>query len=464
MFCHHSGAIVLMPRFLILGVSCFLGCFFAAVSGADVPGGTAGLSSSTPASTGARASSAIRGDWPQWRGPNRDGISTDRGLLRDWTAHLPKLLWTAEGMGSGFASVAVSGGRVYTTGGAADGEIVTCVHADDGRVLWKQPLSNTNPRNGGYPGCRCTPTIDGDRLYAIASSGKIACLKTADGSEVWSKDFKTEWGGRMMSGWGFSESPLVDGDWVLCTPGSADAMIVALDKLTGKEVWRSKVPSGGGPKDGAGYSSIVVSNACGVKQYVQLVGQGVIGVRAKDGEFLWAYNEVANRTANIPTPLISGDYVFASTGYGAGAALLKLVKEGDGIKCDEQYFLPGEQAQNHHGQMVLNDGYVYFGHKHGQGFPICIELATGKIVWGGSQRGPGNGSAAICYADGNLVFRYQSGEVALIEASPAGYHLKGSFKPDYVGKDPCWAQPVITGGCMYLRDQDKLMCYDVRAK
>jgi outer membrane protein assembly factor BamB len=202
-----------------------------------------------------------------------------------------------------------------------------------------------------------------------------------------------------------------------------------------------------------------------VKQYVQLVGRGVIGVRASDGTFLWEYDGVANKTANIPTPIVSGDYVFASTGYAdGGSVLLKLIKNGDGVSAEEVYYHPASVMQNHHGQMVLKDGYVYFGHKHGQGFPICIELATGKIVWGGSQRGPGSGSAAICYADGNLVFRYQTGEVALIEATPAGYHLKGSFKPDYVGKDPCWAQPVIIGGCLYLRDQDKLMCYDDRAK
>jgi hypothetical protein len=216
-----------------------------------------------------------------------------------------------------------------------------------------------------------------------------------------------------------------------------------------------------GGKDGAGYASIMVSNGGGVKQYVQLVGRGLIGVRASDGKHLWTYPEIANRTANIPTPLISGDYVFTSSGYGTGAALLKLTKSGNGVKCEEQYFLTGDEAQNHHGQMVLKDGYVYFGHKHNNGFPICVELKSGKIVWGGKERGPGTGSAAVSYADGHLVFRYQSGEVGLIEATPSGYHLKGSFKPEFVSP-PCWAQPVIIHGRLYLRDQDKLMCYDVR--
>ena len=267
----------------------------------------------------------------------------------------------------------------------------------------------------------------------------------------------------MMSGWGYSESPLVDGDRVLCTPGGPEAMVVALDKLTGKDIWRAAAPNlGPKGKDGAGYSSMVVSEACGIKQYVQLVGRGVIGVRASDGKLLWSYNDVANGTANIPTPLVSGDQVFCSTGYRTGSALLKLTAEGDGIKCEEQYFLTGEKLQNHHGGMILKDGYVYCGHAHNSGFPICVEMATGKIVWGGDERGPGSGSAAVTYADGHLVFRYQSGEVALIEATPSGYHLKGSFKPVYVSKDPCWSVPVVIGGRMYLRDQDKLMCYDVR--
>jgi outer membrane protein assembly factor BamB len=242
-------------------------------------------------------------------------------------------------------------------------------------------------------------------------------------------------------------------------------MVVALDKLTGKEIWKCGLPASGATrKDGAGYSSIVISNACGVKQYVQLVGRAAIGIRAEDGKFLWSYSRVANGTANIPTPIISGDYVFCSTGYQTGAALIKLVQDGDGIKAEEQYFLSGNKLQNHHGQMILKDGYIYCGHGHNNGLPICVELDSGNVIWGGSDRGPGTGSAAIIYADGHLIFRYQSGEVALIEATPSAYRLQGSFKPAYISKNPCWSQPVVIGGRMYLRDQDKLMCYDVRAE
>jgi outer membrane protein assembly factor BamB len=400
-------------------------------------------------------------DWPQWRGPARDGISVDTGLIKDWNAKPPKLLWTSDGMGSGFASLAVVGERIYTAGDTADAQCVVCASAVDGKVLWSSPITKSVP-DFDKEGSRSTPTVDGDRLYVVASPGKIVCLRTVDGKEVWSHDFVSEYGGQPPH-WGFSESPLVDGDRVLCTPGGLQAMMVALDKKTGKEIWRTRYPSdiGTSGKQEAGYSSIVISNACGLKQYVQLVGKGLIGVRASDGKFLWGYNAIANRTANIPTPLISGDYVFCSTGYQTGAALVKLVKSGNSIKCEEQYFIPPDKAQNHHGQMILKDGYVYFGSKHSQGFPICIEMKSGKIAWGGDQRGPGNGSAAIAYADGQLVFRYQSGEVALIEATPDGYHLHGSFKPPHV-TTPCWSHPVILNGRMYLRDQDKLMCYDVR--
>ncbi len=400
--------------------------------------------------------------WPQWRGPNRDEISPDRGLLKDWNQRAPQRVWIADGMGRGYAGVSLAGGKVYTTGDFPDGQAVVALSID-GKVLWSKRMTEAAPKHS-KDGSRCTPSIDGNLLFAIASSGKIVCLKADSGEEVWSRDFK-EFGGQMMSGWGFSESPLVDGDRVLCTPGGADAMVVALDKLTGKDIWKCKVPGtdiGPKGKDGAGYSGIVISNGGGVKQYVQLIGRGVVGVRASDGKYLWGYNGVANKTANISTPLVSGDYIFCSTGYQTGSALIKLSQDGEGVKAQEKYFLDATKLQNHHGGMVLKDGYVYCGHKHNNGLPICVELASGKVVWGGEERGPGSGSAAVTYADGNLIFRYESGEVALIEASPSGYKLKGSFKPEFIGREKCWAHPVVIGGRLYLRDQDKLMCYDVR--
>lgn len=403
--------------------------------------------------------SASAADWPQWRGPNRDGMSTESNFNANWKRQKPELLWMVDGMGSGYASVSVVDGKLFTTGNDQNSQSVVCADAATGDVLWRRELTDSAPKHG-YEGSRCTPTVDGDRLYVVTSDGRISCLSTADGSLVWSRDFD-DWNGQMMSKWGFSESPLVDGDWVLCTPGGPDAMIVALNKLTGEEVWAADVPAiGEKGKDGAAYSSIVISNAAGVKQYVQLVGRGVIGVRAEDGKFLWGYNPVANDVANIPTPVIAGDYVFASTGYGTGSCLLKLSPDGDGVKAEEQYFLNAKTFQNHHGGMILVGDHLYAGHQHNKGFPICVEMKSGDVTWFKQSRDFNHGSAAITYVDGQLIFRYQDGFIALVEATPEGFQLNGMFKPAYQ-EGNSWSHPVVVDGKMYLREQDKLMCYDV---
>ncbi len=398
-------------------------------------------------------------DWPGYRNAGRTGATAETGLQQSWENAQPKLLWMAEGMGGGYASVSIADGRVYTTGNLTDGQGVVCVSADDGRTLWKSTITDSVPKHS-YEGSRSTPTVDGERLYVVTSDGQLACLQTSDGKVLWTRNLKQDFNGQMMSGWGYSESPLVDGDLVVCTPGGRDAMLAAFNKVTGEDVWQAAVPTFGRGR-GAGYASIVVSQGAGVKQYVQVIGQGVIGVRAADGKFLWGYSSIANGTANIPTPLVDGDYVFAATGYGAGAALLKLVPDGDGVKAEEVYFKSGKELQNHHGGMVLHQGHVYLGHQHNNGFPTCVDLKTGNIAWGGDIRGPGRGSAAVIYADGNLIFRYQDGLLAMIEATPEEYRLKGTWTPEYV-RGPSWAHPAIANGKLYLREQDKLMCYDMR--
>jgi len=408
--------------------------------------------------------SSTADDWPQWRGPQRDGVSTEKGLFdgADWSSQPPELLWQAEGLGEGFSSVAIVDGRIYTVGNHDDGQAVMALDDKDGKILWSTPLTEKPPRHD-YEGSRTTPTVDGDRLYVVTSDGQIACLKIGDGNVVWSKNFKKEWDGRLMSGWGFAESPLVDGSRVICTPGGKEAGIVALDKLTGEEIWRSPVEvEEGKGSGGAGYASLVVSNGGGVKQYITLMGRGAVGVRAEDGKQLWSYRKVSNGTANIPTPVVKDDYVFISTGYGAGAAGLKLEPSGNGgVEVKELYRHDGNKLQNHHGGMVLVGDYVYFGHKHGNGFPVCVNLKSGEIAWGGETRGPGGGSAAVVAVDGHLIFRYQDGKVALIEATPSEYRLKGSFKPAYQ-KGNSWAHPVVANGKLYLREQDKLMCYKLK--
>jgi outer membrane protein assembly factor BamB len=401
--------------------------------------------------------SAAQRDWTQWRGAQRDGKSPEKGLVQTIPeAGLP-LLWKSEGFGRGYSSVTITDGRIFTLGRIDDKECLIAANAEDGTILWATPFGDGDHCNG-------TPTVDGDVVYAIGLKGDLICARVATGEAVWTKTFAGDFGGKMMSGWGYSESPLVDGDRLIVTPGAKDAIIVALDKRTGDEIWRATEPDYSQKgNDGAGYSSVVISKGAGVKQYVQLTGRGVMGVRAKDGKFLWGYDAVANGTANISTPLVHGDYVFASTGYGTGAALLKLSRDGDGVKASEEYFLNAKDFQNHHGGMILHRGHIYAGTKHNKGFPTCLNMKTGKVVWGGDIRGPGEGSAAVLFADNNLVFRYQNGIVALIKATPDAYELLGSFTPAHQeGKS--WSHPVILDGRLYLREQATLMCYDMRAK
>ncbi|MCA9029787.1 MAG: PQQ-like beta-propeller repeat protein [Planctomycetaceae bacterium] len=407
------------------------------------------------------ASSLFAADWPQWRGPNRDGKALEKGLKLDWSKGEPKHLWPIGGVGGGYASLAVVNQRIYTTGNLEAGQGVTCLDAKTGDLIWSTPVTEIVPKHG-YEGSRCTPTIDGDSLYIVTSDGQIACLKSADGEVVWRRSFK-DFGGKMMSVWGFSESPLVDGDLVLCTPGGPEAMIVALKKSSGEEVWRSAVPElGEAGKDGAGYSSIVISNGAGVKQYVTLVGRGVVSVRAADGKFLWGYNPVANGTANIPTPLPLGDFIFASSGYGTGAALLELKADGNGgVKAVEKYFLDAKTFQNHHGGMIVDGEFIYAGHQHNKGFPICLHWPSGEVKWTDDPRErKWDGSAAVTYVNGQMLFRYENGVLALVAATPEGFKFTGAFTPVYQeGKS--WSHPVVVGDKLYLREQNKLMCYQL---
>ena len=401
---------------------------------------------------------AQRGEWSRWRGPNGDGISYETGLLTEWPAAGPPLVWRVKGLGGGYSSVAVAGRKIFTLGNKRGRNNMVCLKALDGSILWTTPI-------GGGGGPNSTPTVDGEFVYGVSLDGDLACCKVADGALAWAKNYEKDFGGRMMSSWGYSESVLVDGDRLICTPGGDEALLAALDKKTGDVIWKTAASAGSlgrRGEDGAGYASIVISNAGGVKQYVTLVGRGVVGVDAATGKLLWSYNGVANGTANIPTPLVAGDYVFCSSGYDTGSALLKLNRSRSGVDLQEVYFLAANKMQNHHGGMIEKDGFVYCGTGHNNGFPLCIDSRTGQDAWR-AGRGAGSGSAAIAYADGHLYFRYQDGTMALIEANPKAYKLKSSFKIAS-NNGESWPHPVIAGGKLYLRDQDELLCYDIKKK
>lgn len=407
---------------------------------------------------------AAADDWPQWRGPKRDGRSQETGLIKTWPEGGPALAWKAGGLGTGYSSVSVSDGRIYTMGDIEGSQYVIALGAGDGKILWKTRVGKAHEDT--YPGPRSTPTIDGDRVFAESTEGDVVSLVAATGEVKWSRNLKKDFGGRQMQAggkmdWKFSESPLVDGDRVIVTPGGEAALMVALKRGTGEEVWRTPGKLGGERgADGAAYCSPVAATLAGTRQYVQLVGRGLVGVDADSGKLLWSYNRVANDVANISTPLIMGDHIFASTGYGTGAGLIRIRRDEQGFHADEVYFLEADAIQNHHGGLILHEGTVFTGTGHNKGFPIAVDFMTGKVAWG-PERNAGSSSAAITYADGRLYFRYQDGRMILVEATKEAYRERGSFMIPDVQKES-WAHPVVTGGKLLLREQDTLYVYDLK--
>ncbi|MCS6852181.1 MAG: PQQ-like beta-propeller repeat protein [Gemmataceae bacterium] len=403
---------------------------------------------------------ATRSDWPQFRGPKRDGVSSDTGLLTSWPKEGPPLLWEAKGCGRGYASVAVTGGRVFTMGdgpSTADDkdEYVLCFDDTNGKQLWKAKLGPAwNRGSESWQSSRSTPTVDGDRVYALTAYGDLVCLETATGREVWRKNLNKDFGGRKGDGWGYSESVLIDGDKLICTPGGPKSTMVALNKRDGSLIWAASVPN----DRGAGHASAVVAEIGGIRVYVQTSASGAFAVRASDGKFLWHYPFGA--TAVIPTPIVRGDLVFVDAGYGTGGALLKQIPDGDSVKMEVVYPLKRE-LNNKHGGIVLVGDYIY-GDTDANGVPWCAEFLTGTVRW--KQRGSGSGSASITYADGHLYVRYSNGVIALVKATPEGYKESGSFKIPHSGSRPSWSHPVVVNGRLYLREGDYLLCYDVRAK
>lgn len=394
------------------------------------------------------AAARAAADWPQFRGPHRDAHSPDTGLRAEWPKDGPPLVWKATGLGGGYSSVALAGGKLYTMGNKRQSSFVVAVDAADGKVLWSREVGKA----GGNLGC--TPTVDGDRVYALGQAGDLVCLDAADGGVRWRKNLKTDFGGK-CGGWAYTESPLVDGDRLVCTPGAKDATLVALDKQTGAVLWKCAAPIS---DTTAGYSSVVVAEVGGVRLYVQLLAGGVVGVAAKDGKYLWKYEKLGRNTANIPTPIVLGDRVFCSAGYGKGGALLQLVPEGEGVAAREVWF--NQALTNKHGGLVAVGDYVY-GDQDDRGAPLCADLKTGKVVWQRKGRGSGAGSASVAYADGRLYVRYDNGVTALVEASPKGYREDGAFMiPRHEGQS--WAHPVVAGGRLYLREGATLYCYDVK--
>jgi outer membrane protein assembly factor BamB len=396
------------------------------------------------------ALSASAADWPQFRGPNRDDVSKETGLLKEWPKDGPKLDWKGTGVGGGYSSLAVAGDNVYTLGNQRDKTRLYVLNRKTGKVLWSVEVGSA----GGNLGC--TPTADGSLVYTITQAGDLACVDTKEKKVIWSKNFGKDFDGK-SGGWRYCESPLIDGDKLICTPGGKNAIMAAFNKKTGKLIWKSPSPFS---DPTAGYSSPVISMACGVRQYVQLAAGGTLGVSAKDGKVLWTYPKFGGNTANIPTPIILGDKVLTITGYGRGGALLELSSDGKGgVKAKPVYYK--SELTNKHGGVVVVGDYMY-ADSDDSGRPFCAEVKTGKVVW--KQKRDGGGSAAVTYADGHLYFLHQNGNLALVKATPDEYQEVSRFKVPGIG-DPAWAHPVVAGGKLYLRGNNgTVFCYDVKAK
>ena len=400
---------------------------------------------------------AQAGDWPQWRGPLRNGLSAETGLLKEWPKDGLKLLWQTKDNGSGYSTPAVVGERLYVMGNEGlDNEFVQALAVQDGKRVWRTRLGRVgNPdQQPKFPAARSTPTVDGALLFALTSDGDLACLDTSTGKVRWQKSLRTDFGGKPGT-WAYAESPLIDGEVLVCTPGGSDATLVALNKQTGEVIWKSPVPGG----EEAAYASAIIVEVGGVKQYVQMLHKGLAGVAAKTGTLLWRYAKTVSKfNANIPSPVAQEGSIY-SAGAGTGGGLVK-IKVNDGTaQADEVYFSP-KLPTAIGGAVKVGD--CLYG-TTGQAL-LCVDFATGNLKWEDRALG----AASLCYVEGRLYLHGENGEVALVEASPDGYHELGRFTPPDQPKrinemEKAWAYPVVANGRLYLRDHSSLWCYDVKA-
>lgn len=389
-------------------------------------------------------------DWPQWRGAQRDGKSSEKGLLAKWPDGGPKLLWQAKNIGSGYSTPSVVGEQLFVISNQGnEKEEVIALSTFNGNKLWSTPVGKVGTNQGPqYPGARATPTVSGDSVYALGSDGDLVCLDTKHGEKKWAKNLKTDFGG-LAGMWAYTESPLIDGDALICSPGGTTATVVALNKATGVPIWKSPIAEG----DAASYSSPVITNVDGVKQYVLFLGKGVVGVKADTGELLWRYSKTSDAQANIATPIVKGNYVYSAASR-VGGGLVQVT--GTRSEPKELYFEKSLPAGM--GGSVLIDGNL-FGSIGAT--MACVDYLTGAIKW----QDRGIGSASVCFADGRLYLHSDKNEIAMIEASTEGYKPLGNCTPPGTtdhGNAKAWTHPVIANGRLYIRDQGDLWCYEIR--
>lgn len=390
-------------------------------------------------------------DWPTFRGADRTDISPETGLLKQWPSAGPKKVWMNEDAGLGYSGFAIVGGTLYTMGSRDAVEYVIAIDTATGKEKWSAE-AGALLTNGWGDGPRATPTVEGDKVYALSGKGTLICLNAADGKKLWSAEM-VELGGK-VPGWGYCESPLVEGNLVVVTPGGAQGTLAAFDKVTGKLAWQSAEWT-----DPAQYASLIAVNHNGARQLIQLTMQSIAGVNAADGKVLWK-TEFPGKTAVIPTPVFKDGQVFVAAGYGVGC---KSVKVGAGNAVETLY--ETTDMVNHHGGVILVGDHLY-GYNDKAGW-TCMDFKTGAVKWADKK---GLGKGAIHCADGMLyLLEERTGTVVLIEASPEGWKEHGRFtlSPQTTNRNPkgmIWTHPVISGGRLYLRDQELLFSFDVSGK
>lgn len=411
-------------------------------------------------------------DWPQYRGPARNDVSPETGLLQAWPKEGPPLLWTYTEAGIGCSGSAIVGERLFTIGGRGDDEFLIALNLKDVKdqtvtQAWATRVGPTFDFKGNAwnAGPNSTPTVDANLVYALGGHGTLICVEVATGKEVWRKDLPTDLeaevnpigGGPKKLGWGFTWSPLVDGEQLICVPGGPKGTVAALDKKTGNVLWRSTEVT-----DQAAYTSPMVAEIDGVRQYVVLTNRTLFGVAAKDGRVLWTHRPMRPYgTEVVNSPLVTGSLVYVTVGASHGCELIRVTKDGDNFKAESVY--SNKNLSNHHGDVVLVGEHLFgFGENRGW---LCQNLQSGEVVWAERQK---LRAGSVTYADGRLYCYDESdGTVALIEASIAGWKESGRFRIPQQTKQRkprggLWTPPIISGGRLFLRDQELLFCFDVR--
>ncbi|MBN1418682.1 MAG: PQQ-binding-like beta-propeller repeat protein [Planctomycetes bacterium] len=388
-------------------------------------------------------------EWPQFHGPRRDNKSDETGLLEEWPPEGPRLLWSVEGIGEGFSTVAIAGGLIYTTGNVGEDTVITALDLG-GRRKWT--AKNGSHYRRAVPGTRGTPTIDGDRLYHENADGDVICLDAREGERIWSLNILETFHGRNIT-WALAESLLIDGDKVICTPGGKGAGVVALDKRTGKTVWICDETD-----DKPGYCSPIVVDHRGLRQIVTMLARSIVGIHAQTGKLLWRVDHVTPHDENITVPIYRDGCILVSTQY-TGSRMLRL--HVDDQKASVQQVWLSEALDNQHGGIILVDGRVVGSCRQEQRGPwACLEFETGERLF--AERGIGRGS--LTYADGMLYMWNHEGTVALVRPTPRALEIVGRFEIPEGGSGPTWAHPVVCGGRLYLRRGDRLWVYDIAAK